>query len=395
MITTASPSQNRPIRILQVVGGMPQHGTETWLMNVLRNIDHTRFQIDFLVFDAKPYPYNQEIQSTGSRIIPCLHPTKPWLFARNFRQIFHGQSDNRYDILHSHVNHYSGFILRLAKDAGIPVRIAHSHSASDSQSTKLSRKLYLSLTKHWINQYATLGLAASTQAANSLFGQQWLSDKRWQILQCGIDLKPFHSAINANTLRAELGIPHNATVVGHVGRFCPEKNHSFLLDIFAEIAVQNSQAYLLLVGDGPLQPEISQKVKRLNLTGRVILTGARSDVSALMLNVMDIFLFPSISEGLGLVLIEAQAAGLNCLISDAIPAEAELSSQQIQRLSLSIHPRIWAELALETLSRKTSVSHQQALQIVESSLFNIDVSTKRLVEIYQNSISLPQQLALF
>ncbi len=166
-------NEKHSIRILHVLHGMNRGGIETWLMHVLRNIDRERFKMDFLVHTTKPCAYDDEIRALGSEIIPCFHPARPWLFAYNFRRLV--RKHGPYDIIHSHVHHYSGFVLRLAQHAGVPVRLAHSHNDTSYAETDVGvlRRGYLALMKRWIARYATAGLAASRLAAIDLYGDTW------------------------------------------------------------------------------------------------------------------------------------------------------------------------------------------------------------------------------
>lgn len=375
-------TQQNSIRILNVVGGMVRAGAETWLMHVLRHIDRDRFRVDFLVHTAKPCAYDDEIRSLGSRIIPCHHRFQPWLYARNLQQILHKYGP--YDIVHSHVHHFSGIVLRLAQQAGVPVRIAHSHLDTSLIEFRagFSRRLYYNLTKWWIARHATQGLGCSRKAAAALFGSAWSADPRWQLFYCGIDLNPFQVSIDPIAVRAELGIPHNAFVIGHLGRFEEQKNHVFLIDIALEVARREPKTCLLLVGDGPLRADIKQKVAQVGLTDRVFFVGSRPDVPRLMLGAMDVFLFPSLLEGLPLVLLEAQAADLPCIFSDAVTEEVELVKPLMRRISLSQPASDWAEVVLATQDHTWVITHKDALAIVENSPFNIMHSVKALEDIY-------------
>jgi len=204
-----------------------------------------------------------------------------------------------------------------------------------------------------------------------------------RILYYGIDLTAFKNFVDPVAVRAELGIPTDAFVVGHVGRFAKQKNHVFLLDIAAEVAKREPRLYLLLVGDGSLRPEIEQKIAQLGLSDRVIFAGVRSDVPQLMLGAMDIFLFPSFYEGLGLVLVEAQAAGLPCIFSDVVPEEADVIKALTRRLSLSNSVSEWAELLLSQRHASTALTYPQAWELVEKSPFNVETSVKQLQKLYQ------------
>ncbi|MTJ07347.1 glycosyltransferase family 1 protein [Anabaena sp. UHCC 0253] len=372
--------------ILHVVGGMNRGGIETWLMNILRHIDRDRFQMDFLVHTDQPCAYDDEILALGSQIIPCLNPSNPWLYAANFRQILH--KHGHYDIIHSHVYHFSGYVLHLAQQAGIPNRIFHSHCSSALEANQgIYRQLYLRLTKYLIKYHSTIGLGCSEVVNADFFGQNWQNDLRWQILYCGINLTPFQQSINRFEIRNELNIPADAFVIGHVGRIEKEKNHQFLLKIFATIASQEQQAYLLIVGEGSLISEIKQQARDIGIADRVIFAGSRPDVARIMRGAMDVFVFPSFTEGLPLVLIEAQAAGLPCILSDAIPEEADIVKQLVKRLSLHQPVSEWVH---EILSQQSKLSHNMqpdSLGLVKTSPFNIETSVQQLEKIYQTQFT--------
>lgn len=382
ILKTMTPTKLHPIRILHVVGGMNRAGVETWLMHILRHINRDRFQMDFLVHTDKPCVYGDEIRALGSKIIPCLSPSNPWLYARNFKQIL--RKHGPYDVVHSHIHHFSGYVLWLAKQAGVPVRIAHSHIDSSPLEAKAGwrRRLYLAGMKTLINRNATLGLGCSHIANLDLFGHDREADFHSHILYYGIDLTPFQESIDTAKVRTELDIPADAFVVGHVGRFQEQKNHRFLLEIFAEVAKREPQSYLLLVGEGPLRSSIEQQAFQMGLRNRIIFAGSRPDVYKLMLGAMDVFLFPSLCEGLGLVLIEAQAAGLPCLISDVIPEEADVVHPLIQRLSLLRPANVWSDAGLAAQSKKLAIPQCEALDIIAQSDFDIQTSLNKLSDFY-------------
>ena len=369
-----------PIRVLHVTGGMNRAGTETWLMHLLRNIDREQYSMDFLVHTAQPCAYDYEIAALGSRIIPCFPHTNPWLYARNFMRAL--KEHGPYDVVHSHVHHFSGLPLYLAHRAGVPVRIAHSHNDTTSPDGAAGpvRLAYLRLMEHFIRTNATAGLAASRKAAAALYGPDWESDPRWRLLYCGIDLEPFRQATDPAQVRAELGIPSDACVIGHVGRFHEQKNHSFLTEIAFEIAKREPRMRLLLVGDGPLRSQVEQKTAQLGLTGKVIFAGVRSDIPRLMLGAMDVFVMPSLYEGLPLVGIEAQAAGLPLLVSDTITDELTAVEQIVHRLSLNAPPAVWADTALRLCYLEKD--RHEALRKIDASRFNITRSVSEVVRCY-------------
>ncbi len=374
-----------PIRILHIMGGMHRGGVETCLMQFLRKIDKNRFQIDILVHTNQCCDYDQEIEKMGIPIIACPYTSRPLIYAVKFLHIL--KKFGPYDIIHSHVHHYSGFILRLARLGGVSRVIVHSHSDTLGMDRQVGvwRKFYLALMKSWIKKFAAAGLACSREAGRALYGETWGHDPRWQILYCGIDLEPFKADLeDKSLLRDRLHIPAGAFVIGHVGRFTEAKNHEFLLRVFVEVLSRDPRTCLLLIGDGPLLGEIKARAAELGVADKVIFTGAVSNVPAILRNAIDLFLFPSLYEGLPLALLEAQAAGLPCLISDAISEEAIVIKPQVRRLPLSAPVPTWVEAALELRNNSNKISSpQQALSLMENSPFNINCGVHLLEQIYE------------
>jgi glycosyltransferase involved in cell wall biosynthesis len=368
-------------RILHVVGGMNLGGAETWLMHVLRSLSGAGVQTDFLVHTDKPCVYDAEIRSLGGQIWPCLTPVRPLIYAWHLQKILRR---GHYDVIHSHVHHFSGLILNVADWLGVPLRIAHSHNDTSSLDTKVpaARRAYLQLMKHWIKEHATAGLAVSQQSAAALFGAHWVMSPRWRILYCGINLEPFHARLDRKSIRAELGLPANAFVIGHVGRFDAQKNHAFLINIFAALARLEKNARLLLVGAGPLQEGAERQAEALKVRDKIIFAGLRRDVPGLMRGAMDLFLFPSLHEGLPLVLMEAQAAGLPCVISDTLPTETDAVPELITRLSLRASAEDWAGEISRMHEFGSVPAPEKSLAAVEKSPFNIRSSVAALKEVY-------------
>jgi glycosyltransferase involved in cell wall biosynthesis len=352
-------------------------------MHVLRSIDRDEFKMDFVVHTDQPSAFDDEIRDLGSKVIPCMHPSNPVAYARNFNRIMrrHGP----YDVVHSHVHNYSGYVLWLARRAGAPTRIAHSHldTTEFDNAASHARRLYVSLTKRLVKRNATLGLAASDKAAKALFGEDWVADSSRRILYCGIDLAPFAAPVDATTVREELGIPADAFVIGHVGRFMEQKNHAFLIDIAAEVARSEPNMRLLLVGDGPLRQSIEQKAVEAGLHDKVIFAGTRPDVSRLMLGAMDVFVMPSLYEGLPLVGMEVQSAGLPLVVSDTVTEELDVFKPLVRRLSLSQPALAWADEVLAMRDIAGAISQAQALSHMERSGFNIALGVKGLGEVYR------------
>ena len=363
------------IRVLHAVGGMDRGGIETWLMHVLRSIDRQQLRMDFLVHTQRPCAYDNEVRALGSRIIACPHPHRPWRYLSDLDRVL--RDNGPYDVVHSHLHRFSGIVLRVARRRRVPIRIAHSHVAGIDKGAGPLRRLYLRLSEGWLRDNATIGFAASVQAAEDLFGEGWCGDPRWRVLSYGIDLASFSVAPERERVRRELGLEAGAVVLGHVGRFVLQKNHAFLLEIMAAARRIDGRVRPLLVGDGPLRPEMERRAGELGLDA--VFTGSQADVARLMLGAMDAFVFPSLFEGLGLVLIEAQAAGLPVIATDTIPAEATVAHEAVQRLSLADSAETWARAALAA----APPDRGRCLAAVTASSFNLAANINRLLANYE------------
>ena len=368
------------IKILQIIGRMDRGGVETWLMHILRKIDRDQYQLDFLVHTNQPAAYDEEILQLGARILPCLSPRRPLRYARRLQRIL--QEEGPYDVVHSHVHHYSGWTLRVAAQAKVPIRIAHSHTSSLRTKTSIPRHCYYRLMEHWIDRHATLGLAASRKAAASLWGKDWYTDKRWRILYCSIDLKPYEQLTCNSTMRVTLGIPANSLILGYVANFIPAKNHAFLIEIMHELVKRSHQIYLLLIGDGPLRSDIEKLALLQGIRDRIIFLGIRQDVPSILMNCVDVFISPSLYEGLPVSVLEAQAAGLPVIISEAVTHEVEVIPELFTWLSVAQPSTDWATACLTAGSQTRKITQQNAVQILTHSPFNIQRGIEEIETVY-------------
>jgi glycosyltransferase involved in cell wall biosynthesis len=365
------------MRVLHVLGAMNRGGVETWLMHVLRRVKRDRVRMDFLVHTDQRAEYDAEILTLGSKILPCPDPHKLPTYSKRFLEIT--RRSGPYDALHSHVHHHSGVVLWLGRRAGVPVRIAHSHNdlRTLAEGAAPLRKGYLWYSRRLIAANFTHRLAASRPAACDLFGSHWERDHRIRVLHCGVELEPFRESFDRDAARLEFGFRPEHMVFGHTGRFEAQKNHVFLAEIASEILKREPRARFLFIGDGPLRPSIEEQFRRGGIGDCAVFAGLRPDVPRLATAVMDAFLFPSLYEGLGLALIEAQAAGLPSTISDTIPAEAAVIPKLIRRLSLWEPASIWAKCALSHRERVAG-----SLAEVERSSFDIATSIRGLMRTY-------------
>lgn len=355
------------IRVLHIVTHMTTDGLETMLMNYYRHIDRERLQFDFLTHRAEPAAYDEEIKSLGGKIyyFPKLNP-----FSAHYKNALYRffREHPEYKIIHVHQDCLSSVMLREAEHAGVPVRIAHSHCASQDKNLKYPIKLYY---RHLIPRYATDLFACGQEA-----GQWMFEGAPFRVINNAIDAAKFSfDPAMRNTTRNAWGIGNNELLIGHVGRFFPQKNHAFLLDIFYEIQ-KKAPAKLMLVGDGFLRPDIEKKIDALGIRSKVILTGIRKDVEKLF-QAMDVFVFPSNYEGLPLTVIEAQAAGLPCLISDRVSPECMKTDLVIQ-VPLSDRPEAWADLSIE----KAKTTRKHTYQDICKANYDITSEAKNLMDFY-------------
>ncbi len=325
------------IRVLHVITTTARGGLETVLMNYYRNIDRSKVQFDFLKHRSENEAFDDEIEKLGGKIfkLPYLNPFNP-NYLRSLNRFFAEHPE--YKIVHVHQDCMSSVILKAAKNNGVPIRIAHSHSSSQDKNIKYPIKLFY---RKQITKYATDLFACSNEAGKWMF-----RGAPFKVLNNVIDTRLYkYSKELSNITRNALNIPKDSFVVGHIGRFAPVKNHSFLIDVFYEIKKKHQNSVLLLVGEGKLQKDIKSKVESLRLSDSVIFNGISENVPKL-LNAMDVFIMPSLYEGLPVSLLEAQANGLPCIICNHFSQACNIT-ENIYRLPLDNNPALWAELALK------------------------------------------------
>lgn len=371
------------IRILHALSNTGRGGLETWLMNVLRNIDHSEFQMDFMVTTTEPNVYENEIRSLGGRVFQCLTPRKPRIFAQQFRRVL--REHGPFEVVHSHLWTYSGYILRLAHDEGIPVRIAHSHLGTITRPPSIARHFYTQMMRRWIAKHSTHCLAISEVAAKGLFGTAWRDIENLTVLLYGFDFSRFVELPAAAQTKAELGIPLDRKVVGHIGTFNYQKNHEFLIRTFHELTKRRDDVHLLMVGIGPLEDEVRGQLESLGLADRCIFAGSRDDVPA-MLSAMDAMVFPSRFEGLGIVVLEAQAAGVPVLTSPGIPEEAYVIPGMVQRLELEAGEETWSRAIEDRFSHGRRDSRETSA-LMAASRFGMQRCLDDLGELYRTALA--------
>jgi len=360
-------SDSIPIRILNIFMVLDRGGAETLVMNLYRHIDRSKIQFDFLVHGDKKGAYEDEILALGGRIyrMPNIRLASIWKYNKALKSFF--AEHKEYKIVHAHNSELGNLALRQAKLAGIPHRICHAHSAPHGFSVNNLLRNIFKIHADW---YTTERFACSEMAGRWQFG-----NKPFTVLKNGIDTARFcFNEKQRSSIRAKLGI-ENDFVFGHVGRFVQAKNHEFLLHIFQQVTRIKNNATLLLVGEGPLKPEIEQLSRTLGLHDKVQFLGARDDVPDI-LNACDAFVFPSLFEGLGIGLIEAQASGLPCFASQNVPSQVAITDL-CSFLPLE-NPEEWAEGICSTHSTDRAVYCQKVIDAG----YDISASADLLTNLY-------------
>ena len=370
----------RPIRVLHIVGAMNQGGVESWLMALLRHADRREIAMDFLVHTAEAAAYDSEITTLGAAIIPCPSVHRLAYF-REFDAAL-GRHEP-YDVLHSHVHWFSGLTTTLARRRGVRVRIAHSHSNSSSHESGAGplRAAYRNLMRRGMFSSATHLLAASRPAACALFGDGWSESSRARVIYCGVDFTPFSAAdaaANRESVRQEFGIGPSEIVMGHVGNFHAPKNHAFLAAIAACATRRQPGIRVLCAGGGPLREPVQALFEQAGV--HAIFAGPRADIPRL-LRAIDVFVFPSLYEGLPLAVVEAQAAGLPCVVSTEVTREVEAVPGLIRWLPLWAGASIWADTVLQ--AARQPVQAASGLAAMRRSAFSVETSFDNMQAIYR------------
>jgi glycosyltransferase involved in cell wall biosynthesis len=369
--------------VLHVVGAMNRGGVETWLLNVMRRLPREDVAIDLMVHTEERAAYDDEVEALGTTIHRNCHTKELARYGLRLRRILSGP--RRYDVVHSHVHQYSGVVLTAAMLARVPVRVAHSHSDTRvvDRHCSLWRLAYLQLTRQLIRRVATDGFACSDDAGRALFGERWAEDGRWRRLYCGIDTTLYAPGLDRDGVRAELAIPPDAQVMIHVGRFDAPKNHSFLIEVLAALLRQDTNVFLVMVGSGPLERSVSERAETQGVRDHVRFCGPRADVPRL-LGAADAFVFPSLHEGLPLTCLEAQAAGLPIVMSDAITPEVIVAADRVCRVPVG-DAEVWARAIAQSFAvHRRSLSAPAALS---GGPFDIAVGAQTLLESYRDALA--------
>lgn len=318
------------IRVLHCFGAMNIGGAETLIMNIYRKIDKSKIQFDFLVFSKDKGFFDDEIKSLGGKIyhLDSFGILGPYKFKKNLMKFLKNEKIN---CIHSHMDWQGGFIAEAAAKSGVERIIVHSHAVSGMYAGSVIKKIIMNRGKQLIRKYATDRLACSKDAGKDLFFED-----KFKVLNNAIDVQKFLN-IDGNKVREfknQFGIKQEDFVIGHVGSFSENKNQEFLVEILDKIRGKRQNAKLLFIGRGnEYQEKVKKIVEQKQLDQSVIFAGVQTDIADL-LQLMDVFVFPSITEGFGISIIEAQAAGVPCVISDTIPESVDMGYGIVNRESL-------------------------------------------------------------
>lgn len=362
------------IRVLQVVNAADRGGAETMVMNLYRHIDRDKIQFDFTNHNGREAAYDSEIRSLGGLVLylPKFKGYNYFQYVSAWKRLFREHPE--YNIVHIHNYNIAGIVAKVARRMGVKTIITHSHSTRLNMSwikKQVFYRFYNSLLKNSNHRFA-----CGNNAGKFLFG-----NKSFTVVPNAIDTSIFRFNQEARkALRDRLGITGGIKLYGHVGTFRSPKNHSFLIDIFSEIYKADNTVKLVLIGSGELMEGIKAKVSELALNDAVVFMGQCQNVHE-WLSAFDVFLMPSLWEGLPVSVVEAQCSGLPCIISDVIDRDVDLTGQ-VKFLSLNESATQWAT----TIDSVSQTDRIKMGHIIESSIYNICTATKWLSDFYQNSL---------
>lgn len=348
--------------------GLGLYGITNSIMNYYRAMDKYDMQIDFLSPSEIPENLKQEMKRNGSNIYENISRNSHLL--NYMKQLSKIIKTGKYDIVHAHGNSRTLAIeMLVAKMCGVRVRIPHCHNST------CDHKLAHKLLKPLFNYSYTHGFACSNKAGKWLYGH-----RPFKVINNGIPVSHFiYSKDDRMELRRKLNF-ENRKVIGHIGHMSFQKNHKFLINIFKEIYERDNSYRLLLIGDGDLRDEIQKQIEEYNLNDAVCLYGETTDVSKL-LQAMDVFVFPSRFEGFGMVVIEAQAAGLQCVVSDAVPSETNLT-EEVSYVSLDASIETWVNKIMEAGQSDRAIRSEEMDRLVQNSNYNIMNEAGKLKKLY-------------
>lgn len=373
----------KKIKVLHVTSCFQYGGTEAYIMNNYRAIDKEKFSFDFWIFQEENSPYKSEINSLGGEVYNGEVPDLRHIFSFIFSLVKHIRNNGPYDVVHSHVNIMNAWVMLAALIGRVKIRISHSHDTSGKDTRNILKKIYYQILGYMINFFATDHLACSMDAGNYLYGKEYFS-LYGEVVNNGITVSDFlnKNDMAVSKLKREYKIPENNLIIGNITRFESKKNQDFIVEIFKKLVEIEPNSTLILGGvDGGQLYYIKEKVSMLKMEDKVRFIGVRKDINQ-WLNLMDIYLFPSLYEGLGIVLLEAQAAGVKCIASTGVSKEADIGLGLVDFINLNKGPKYWAEHILKTPKRDI-ISLNDIYTAFDKSGYSVKASIKRVEKIYE------------
>ena len=367
-------------RVLQVVGKMNVGGAEQLLMNVYRNIDKSKIQFDFLTFydEGEQGYFDQEIIALGGRIINIRKPSELTFF-RNVKEVEDVLRQERYDAIHTHIGENCAYAIWGAKKTGIPIRIVHSHNSSRRNRSFFSY-LYGNILKYISNIYLTKCCACSEKAGEFRFSKKNMK-KKYFYMPNAINFADYLKDYDKNQIRSNEGITEDELMILQVGNFQQQKNQKFTIEVLRTMVEANIKCKVVFAGRGSKYGEkVKSKIQQYQLQDNVRFLGQRTDIPELMA-AADVLIMPSIREGLGIVLLEAQASGLPCVVSESIQPEANLNGGLLQVCSLK-DVESWKDCILEA-SKKPRLSQRERMTMIEKSSFRLEDTIDCFMKLYE------------
>lgn len=376
------------IRVLHVLSSLEHGGVQAWLRQLMK-LHRPEMQFDFLV--CRVADMQAEIESLGGNVY--VLPKKSPKFLRHLPDFRKRLSETRYDVLHAHTTNFSGLLLKIAKEQGVPVRISHSHNTGLSQANNIIlRSLQSShfqlVERKRIVKYATHLLACSENAGRLQFAGHWQSVKPSKTMYCGIQLDQYRITEPVEDVKKRLlekyGIPKDAIIVGTIGRLIHQKNYPFLLVLLRELIKRDKRYVLFGAGEGPLRNELESQATKMGLRENVFFPGICHEVHHLVSCLFDVFCLASHFEGFGIVLVEAMAGGLHCVCSDVVCSDLkENTPDRLTLLNLQAPVSKWADAVEEGIQRR--LSPDEGYERIRQTPFSIEQSYESLLKIYRQS----------
>lgn len=374
----AEKALRAPLRVLHVFSSLNRGGAETWLMDVVRHVSRDELAIDVCLTGSTRGPYEEEFCALGGAVHRVPMSRNPWAFGAKLRGLLRKQL---YDVVHSHLYYFSGVVLRAAALAGVPQRIAHNHPVADLKAGGLARRAYTAWMRRWMCRYGTQFVGPTRASLEAFWGPQWEREPDKRVIYNGIRVARFLQPADREGVRRELNLPQQAKIVLSVGRFVPHKRQAFLVEVGHELCPRQEDAFFVLIGDGPEHEQVVQAAKGAGLSKRFRFLRGAASLDRYWL-ASDVFAFPSINEGFGIVVVEAAAAGLPVIACD-IPGvqEAAVACDRPVLLPLNASSSSWADAIMAGLKR-CARSESQRQTMLATFPFTIESSIRALKNLY-------------